>query len=251
MQKNLKTTQTPPVKKRVAKTPVKSVKKVSKEMAAPNKTLVGSAFELAKDIKGTTIEMKNVVVDSVTDFADKVDFSDSVNKLKESAEVINAEVKEVTNELTKEVKEMNAEISKIAEKGMKQIGEKLDVNKSISAVKKVAKETNKKVAKNAKSLVKTTKDLANEVAENMKVTERLDGLKKVVSDVNTYVQETAIDVIENIETNGSKWQGITEKAIKTGFKLADKQQDLMFLTLESLRSQVTKASNKLIKVVKG
>jgi len=44
--------------------------------------------------------------------------------------------------------------------------------------------------------------------------------------------------------NGKDWQIVAAKAVKGGLKLADKQQDIMFDTLESLKGQAIKSAGR-------
>ena len=46
-----------------------------------------------------------------------------------------------------------------------------------------------------------------------------------------------------------KWQKVAEKAVKTSLKLADKQQDLVFSTLEAVKSQLIGTATRFKKLV--
>jgi hypothetical protein len=51
-----------------------------------------------------------------------------------------------------------------------------------------------------------------------------------------------------METNGMKWQGVTEKAVKTGLKLAENQQDLILTTLEAVKTQIGATTTRFKKL---
>ena len=72
----------------------------------------------------------------------------------------------------------------------------------------------------------------------------LSAITEVVENVNNFVLETADDVVDATVKSAEQWQEVTAKAIKGGFKLADKQQDIVFTTLEKLKGQLTKSGKR-------
>lgn len=63
-------------------------------------------------------------------------------------------------------------------------------------------------------------------------------IKKSVVSVNDFVYETSEDAVDAALVGASQWQEIGEKAIKGGLKLAEKQQDLVFTALETVKKSV-------------
>ncbi|MFT5167079.1 MAG: hypothetical protein ACI8P3_002316, partial [Saprospiraceae bacterium] len=55
---------------------------------------------------------------------------------------------------------------------------------------------------------------------------------------NTYTLKTAENVVDGAIVNGEKLQDITNKAVKGSLKLAAKQQDIVFDTLETVKVQL-------------
>ncbi len=78
--------------------------------------------------------------------------------------------------------------------------------------------------------------------KNRNITDRVNNsvntAKKVAKNANTNVYNTTQDVVDFSIQRGTEWQGITEKAIKGGLKLAANQQDMLFDTLFSVKSQI-------------
>lgn len=66
---------------------------------------------------------------------------------------------------------------------------------------------------------------------------RFEQVKNVASDANKFVYETADEIVDGAVKRGEEWQGVAEKAIKGGLKLASNQQDLVFDTLEVVKGQ--------------
>lgn len=71
-----------------------------------------------------------------------------------------------------------------------------------------------------------------------------DQVKEAAFNANSFVYETADELVETVVKRGEEWQGVTEKAIKGGMKLATNQQDLVFDTLEMVKGQVIAGSKR-------
>jgi hypothetical protein len=63
-------------------------------------------------------------------------------------------------------------------------------------------------------------------------------VKKAAKNANTFALQTAEELVDGAVVNGEKWQTLTEKAVKSGLKLAAKQQDIVFTTLEAVKVQM-------------
>ena len=64
--------------------------------------------------------------------------------------------------------------------------------------------------------------------------------KTTTKKVNEFALETADELVDVALENGKKFQGITAKAINGGLKIAAKQQDIVFDTLETVKGQLSK-----------
>lgn len=234
---SVKTTQAkkPRVKQVVATTPV-----VLATKATPS---------VVSEVKETSNEIKAVVSSTVKDISKKADFSKNVDKVKTSVKTLNEQIVASTSSIFEEVIEMNKEIADIAVKSVKEMASNFDMDQEVEKIKASAVELNEKVVNRAKELnsqvlakaeelKSTTAKLANDMLENVRLNERITNAKDAVLNSNKYAMEAANNTIDNVEKNATEWQRIGEKAVKRSFKLASKQQELVFDTLEEVKSQV-------------
>ncbi len=85
---------------------------------------------------------------------------------------------------------------------------------------------------------KTAKKVTNRT-ERFNVEQAIERVKATSQDVNKFALETTEDLVNETIARTEQWQGIATKAIEGGIKLASKQQDIVFDTLESLKGQFT------------
>ncbi|RMF02261.1 MAG: hypothetical protein D6772_03700, partial [Bacteroidetes bacterium] len=139
----------------------------------------------------------------------------------------------------------------------------IDFTKSLQTIKETAKVINKQVTKaagevqadlfaNGEQLVdlttKTVKDTLGKVDLKVKLEQGVESLKTATQKANTLALETADDLAEGIYTNGKQWQKLAEKAIDGSLKLAAKQQDLIFDTLEAMKKQMATGAKRFTKL---
>jgi len=87
--------------------------------------------------------------------------------------------------------------------------------------------------------------------KNVEILDIEGGMKKVrtsTSKLNDFALSTANSLVETGFENTKKWQNIGEKAVKGGFEIAEKQQDIIFDNLYVLKNQLS-ASVSRIKVM--
>lgn len=70
-------------------------------------------------------------------------------------------------------------------------------------------------------------------------------LKKSATTVNEFVISSSEEVIDFAIEKSGQLQSVTEKAIKSGLKMTAKNQDFVFTTLESIKSQLQEGSKKV------
>ena len=205
-----------------------SVNKVVTTAQDINSQIVNAASEVAGDVKEIGLEIKEVATKSIKEVATKVDFSDSVKVVKATATNVNKQIKETATEVVADVKEKGKEVSE--------------------ATTKLAKEVVAEVKEKGKEMSEATTKLAKEAIENINLSDRLNAIKKAVVNTNTYALETTEELIHGLEANGTKWQNVTEKAIKSGLKLAERQQNIVFSTLEAVKTQITGTGTRFKKL---
>ncbi len=138
--------------------------------------------------------------------ATKVDFSDSLTKIKSSAININKEVIDMTGEVVEDLRNNGEQMREAA--------------------------------------IKTVKETLHKVNETVTVENMMDTAKNV----NKYTLKTAEEIIDGALSNGEKIQTITAKAVKGGLKLADKQQEIVFDALETVKGQLIGSSKRFKKL---
>ena len=89
---------------------------------------------------------------------------------------------------------------------------------------------------------------AKKAATKNSLSTAIDTTKKVAKKANDVALKTTEEVISESLTIIGQWQGVATKALQEGLKLADKQQDLFFSTLETFKSQFTKGKKRAKKL---
>ena len=237
-----KTTAT--TKKAVASTKLETPKTIGNQLAT-------SATTIVDEIKEGTKEINGLVKKAVNQITDKVELTEGVDKIKDAVKVINTQVKETATEILSEMKDTANDISVVATKSAKEISTKMtsDLNEGVENVKAIVKNVEARVNENVIEMKKNTVKLANEVVENLKINDRLTALKGAVKNANKVALSNTIELIEGIEENGTEWQKVGEKAIKSGLKLVENNTEMMFSTLEVVKTHFGKATNRFKKLV--
>ena len=205
-------------------------------------------------VKTVNTEVKKIVAEvAPSQISEKLDFNESVNKVVATAQNVNNQIVEAASEVVANVKEVGNDIKDVATKTINDVAEKVDFSNSVEKVKATAKNVNNQIKETATEVVaevvaeakvkgqeikNVTTKLAKEAIENLNVSDRVKSVRKAVANTNAYALETSEELISNLEANGTKWQNVTEKAIKTGLKLAERQQNIVFSTLEAVKTQV-------------
>lgn len=102
-------------------------------------------------------------------------------------------------------------------------------NKAKTTIKRNATNTVKAVTKE----VKTLKNI--KIADNIK-------------DINNFAVETANMIVDESFETAAEWQTIVDKAIKNGFQIASKNQDLVFSALESVKGSLVNGTKKFSEI---
>jgi hypothetical protein len=200
-------------------------------------------------VKEISNEIKAVVTSKAKDISKKADFSKNVDEIKTSVKTLNDQIIASTSSIFEDVIEMNKEIANITVKSVEVMASNFDMDKEVEKIRSSAVELNEKVVNRSKELnsqvLARTEDLkstiaklANDMLENIRLNERITNVKDAVLNSNKYAKDAANNTIDNVEKNATEWQKIGEKAIVRSLKLASKQQELVFETLEEVKSQV-------------
>jgi len=136
----------------------------------------------------------------------KVEMTETFNKVKDTAVKMNTQVFNTANDVMDDMKENGKYWVATASQKVKETVTNFDVAEVATATVKT---------------VKATAKTANKVA-----------------------LESADDLVDVALDNGKKMQNLTAKVIDGGFKIAAKQQDIVFTTLETVKGQLTKNASR-------
>lgn len=139
---------------------------------------------------------------------------------------------------------------------------KVELKDSLNKIKSTAKKVNNQIVDTAGDVVEDLMSNGEQlrgvaVKQVKKAIEKInlkDGVsfvKETAKSVNSYTLETAEELVDGALVNGEKWQGVATKAVNGSLKLAAKQQDIMFTTLETVKKQLTKSSTRFIGLFKN
>ena len=186
----------------------------------------------------------------------------SINKITETAKIINTQVSDTVENVMADVKTSGKEITTLATKTVKEASKKINATKSINTIKATAEKVNAEIKETATEILENVKTsskemqantvkMAHEAINNVNITDRMETVKKAVKNANEFTLETAETLVDAAFTNGEKWQNVAAKAVKSGLKIAEKQQDLMFSTLEAVKGQFGTSTNRLKNIFKS
>ena len=89
--------------------------------------------------------------------------------------------------------------------------------------------------------------MANKKANNKSMFS-LNNVRNTIKSVNKFVLDTTEDVLDETLERAEDWQEVGQKAIEGGIKVAAKQQDLMFDTLEALKNQMVNGKKRVVAI---
>ena len=158
-------------------------------------------------------------------------------------------LKETFSKITKTAKVVNEKIVDTATEVVEDIVQNREawMNEATKTAKTTMDDVTKSYKGRMEEMTKTAKDKMEDVSESatkvigeLKVGERIERARSVAKNINEFSKQAADDLVEVAFESGKEWQGVAAKAVKGGLKLADKQQDIMFDTLETLKGQMFK-----------
>lgn len=89
---------------------------------------------------------------------------------------------------------------------------------------------------------------AKKVTNKININKGFEAVKDTTKNINEFALETSSEVLEATFNTAGLWQGVAEKAIKGGFKLARKQQDITFDALETVKGQIVESRKRFTKL---
>ena len=179
-------------------------------------------------------------------------FQANIQKIKKAATTINAELTQTVDVLVKDAKANTNEVTSTFGK--------IQLKDSFQTIGKTVKTVNAQVIETATEIMEDTyatskkwsedmMEATKKNIENIDVTPSINQIKSTVKTANEVTLKTADEVVGEAVKSAEKWQGITQKAINGGLKLADKQQDIVFDSLETVKDQLKGSATRLRKIL--
>ncbi|MEL6674929.1 MAG: hypothetical protein AAFR61_22165 [Bacteroidota bacterium] len=136
----------------------------------------------------------------------------------------------------------------------------IDFSNSAEAIKKTATSVNEQMKEvvnevasdlktNGENLSEKTLTPVKEVYEMATENLTLENMMNVAKSANDYTVKTAGELIDGVVENAGKWQKIAEKAINGGLEIANKQQEMVLDTLETVNGQFSDSAKRLKKLL--
>lgn len=174
------------------------------------------------------------------------------DKIRKTAKTVNKEVLHTANELMVDAKENGASLKDAATTTIGKVQVRKSLNKIVKTTKKVnaqvletASEVIEDVVENGKMWSAAAVETVKNRIEDIDVKANVKQIKKTAKNANDIVLTTADDMVDGALENGKKWQGVAEKAVKGGLHLAERQQDIVFDTLETVKGQFIKSASRI------
>ena len=250
--------------------PVNGFDKLTATAKTINNEVVETVENIASDIMTSGKEVTAVATKNVKEAVKAVNMTKSTDKIKKAAKnvktevksaakKVNADVKDAAKQVVKDVKANSETVKTMATKTAKEVSEKVDMTENVNKIKETAKKVNSQIVDTATELmaeVKTNRKQlqANmnkkvvEAIENVNITEGVATLKKAAIKANEVTYETAEKFVDTALETTEKWQNVANKAVKGGLKLAERQQEIVFTTLETVKGQLMNSAVRLRKM---
>ncbi len=255
------------VKKAVANTETianKSIKSITETAKNINNEVSETVETVVADVKANSQEIKAIATKGVKKVAAKTETvaNKSINKIAKTAKNINNEVSEVVETIMEDVRVNGQEIKAVATNTLKEAAKRINMKKSSNIIKATAEKVNNQIQEtmteaigvarvNAKEMQANAFKMAKEAIENIDVTERVGTIKTVVKNASDFTFETAEELVDGMISNGERWQNVAAKAMKSGLKLAERQQEITFSTLEAVKGQLGHTAVRLRNLFKN
>lgn len=101
------------------------------------------------------------------------------------------------------------------------------------------------VYEKGKSVSSIALEITKKNIENLDIEGGMKKLRTTTVKLNDFALSTANSLVETGFENTKKWQNIGEKAVKGGFEIAEKQQDLIFDNLYTVKNQFSSSVSRI------
>jgi len=174
------------------------------------------------------------------------------DRIVKTAKSVNKEVLNTATQLLEDAKGNGVTLRS----GATTILEKVQIKDSFNKVLKTTKKVNTQVIETAsevlEDVVETSKmwgaatlETVKNRMEDIDVKANVNQLKTTAKNVNDLALATADDLLEDALENSKEWQGVADKAVKGGLHLAERQQEIVFDTLETVKGQLLHSASRI------
>jgi len=174
------------------------------------------------------------------------------DKIRKTAKQVNKEVLTTANELLGDAKENGETIREAATTTLDKVQLRDSLNRIVKTTKKVnsqvldtASEVIEDVMENGKMWGAAAVETVKNRIEDIDVKANVKTLKVTAKNANDLALTTADDLVDGALKTSKKWQGVAEKAVKGGLHLAERQQDIVFDTLETVKGQFLNSASRI------
>jgi len=171
----------------------------------------------------------------------------NVSKIKATAQSVGSQVKATATDIFEDMKKNTGEFRDAASK--------MEMTNSFKKIQTTVKNVNKEVMTTASDILedvlengKQFSDVAvktvKETIEKVDLKEGVAQVRATAKTVNDYSLKTADEMLDAALENTEKWQNVAGKAVKGGLQLAERQQDMVFATLEEVKGQLVNSAKR-------
>jgi len=183
--------------------------------------------------------------------AKKSTIQTNVDRITKTAKSVNKQVLETVEALVEDAKANGTQVRTATTTSF----ENIELKKSFNTVFNTAKNINTQVLETTTEVLEDVYEsgmkwsaAAVETAKNrvndIDVTKNIEQVRATAKKANDFTLKTADTLIEDAFANGEKWQGVAAKAVKGGLQLAERQQEIVFDTLEEVKGQLQQSATR-------
>ncbi len=165
----------------------------------------------------------------------------NLKKIKSTAKYINTQVVGTVEEIIEDTKLNSKEARRITSSSVKE----LQFRNSFGKVMATSKKVNKRVKKTATEVMDNVVTTTKKSIQSIDIAENIEQLKSNTIKANEFAITTTENIVNTAVKNGMQLQNITDKAVQGGLNLAERQQEMIFTTLETVKGQFLQSKDRL------
>ena len=116
---------------------------------------------------------------------------------------------------------------------------------SLGKVLATSKKVNKRVKKTATEVMGDVVNTTKKSIQSIDIAENIEQVKANTIKANDFAISTTENIVNAAVKNGMQIQNIADKAVKGGLNLAERQQDIVFTALDTVKGQILHSTGRL------